>query len=221
MIKSVFFDFVEGALRFIPSRVGVKLRLFYYRKRLLSCGSNVVIDTGVYFQYPKKIALGNNVWIDKNVILLAGVPNLTRKVCIKENSFYMGEMGELQIDDFVHVAPNVVIQAHGGVHIGAKTGIAAGSKIYSLSHHYRNLSNNDDTNNYYFTPMVSGEEQALLLSPVVIGRGCAISLNNIVLPGTVIPDNIWFGVGMIISGGGYESDSVYFMNQSVSKKSIN
>lgn len=219
-MKSIIFSLIEGLIRYIPSQIGIKLRYLYYRNRLLNCGKGVIIDIGVYFQNPGKISLGNKVWIDKNVIFLAGSPNLSRKVFVKENISYAGEIGELRIDDFVHVAQNVVIQAHGGVHIGEKSGIASGSKIYSLSHHYRNLLDKQDKNKYYFTPMVRFDEQALICSPVVIGRGCAVSLNNVVLPGSSIPDNIWFGVGMIISGDNYESNKVYYTDNKVFEKSI-
>jgi acetyltransferase-like isoleucine patch superfamily enzyme len=189
--------------------------------RLADCGKNVLIDTGVYIQSPKDISFGSNIWIDKNVIILAGTPNLGRKIKIKKNNKFSYAMGHLVIDDFVHIAPNVIIQAHGGVSIGSKSGVASGSQIYSLSHHYRNLLDRNDYKRNYFTPMVNSDEQALLLSPVVIGSGCALSLNSIVLPGTVVPDNVWFSVGMVIGGSNYESNSVYFTEQKMASKKIN
>lgn len=62
---------IDDIIRHISGRLGIRLRRIYYRRVLKSAGKNLVIETGVYFQSPASIAVGNDVWIDKNSILIA------------------------------------------------------------------------------------------------------------------------------------------------------
>lgn len=209
MIKRIFHESIEGFLRHRNGLIGKKLRYFYYRKRLAACGKNLFIDSGVFIESPKDVFLGDNIWIDKNVILLAGRPNPKRNISYKNISKDDIEIGKIRIGDNVHIAPNVVIQGHGSVTIGANTGVASGSKIYSFSHHYQGLDKNK-SQPYFFTPMVKNEEQALILAPVKIGYGCAIGLNSILLPGTIVQDYSWIGSGVVLQNSTVSEKSVLF-----------
>jgi acetyltransferase-like isoleucine patch superfamily enzyme len=207
-MKNIVNSIIEGLIRNISGGLGRKIRYYYYKKKFKTCGKNVVIDIGVKISNPSLISVGNNVWIDDYVILLAGKVN-SKNIFHKANTAYLGEDGELIIGDSVHIAPFTLIQCHGGVSIGAKSGIAAGSKIYSMSHHYRNLTNRNDLSSYFFTPMVNEEEQYLILSPVSIGNGCAVGLNSVVLPGANLPDGSWLGVSTFFSGQNNKENSIY------------
>lgn len=202
-------EFYESCIRNISGPLGQRLRYNYYKKRLGKCGENVKFDIGIIIQGKKDIFIENNVWIDNNVILLAGKPSGNRKMQIKDNSRYIGKLGELHIKSGVHIAPFCVIQSHGGIYIGNHVGIASGSKVYSLSHHYRNTMDREDKTTFFFTPMVKDDCQFLIASPVVIEDNTAIGLNSTVLPGTVIPKGTWIGVNSFVGGKNLESDSIY------------
>lgn len=196
---------------YMPGPTGRRLRYLYYKKKFKKCGKNVIIDEGVIIQNPKCISVGDNVWLDKYCVLIAGAPdikNSSRIFKIKENKRYKFERGELIIEDNVHIAPFCTIQAHGGVFIGKNTGIASGSRIYSLSHHYRNPNDQNDHFEYKFTPMAPKEEQSLISSPVYIGNSCAIGLNCVILPGSIVNDGTWVGVSSYVNGE-IDGDSVY------------
>jgi acetyltransferase-like isoleucine patch superfamily enzyme len=219
MIKRLIFEFIEGRLRNKNGLIGKKLRYFYYKKRLGACGKNVFIDSGVFIESPKDIFIGNNVWVDKNVILLAGRPNQKRNIYYKNIEEEDLSLGQIIIGDNVHIAPNVVVQGHGRVEIGSNTGIASGSKIYSFSHHYRDLNSNKK-NNYFFSPMVGNEHQSLVLSPVKIGFGCAIGLNCVILPGCTINDYSWIGSGVVIQNSIVPDNTLLFNVQEQKQKNI-
>lgn len=206
---SVLFGFIEAFLRYIPTGLGRKLRYSYYKHRLGSCGKNVIIDMGVIFENVKSIYIRDNVWIDHNTILIAGKPPSASPIFYKENKAFTHEYGEIHINSGVHIAPFVVVQGHGGVSIGEYTTLAAGSKVYSLSHHYKNLNDRTDSNKYYFSSMAPCEKQYLIASPVVIEEGCALGLNSILLPGTHIAEGSWIGVGTYVKGTAVEPDSIY------------
>jgi acetyltransferase-like isoleucine patch superfamily enzyme len=112
-------------------------------------------------------------------------------VYIKKTSPLVEE-GELKIGKSCHISKNVVIQAQGGVFIGDFTGIASGAKIYSLSHHYKNLAN-DDGRIYKFTPLAPPGDQSLIQGTVVFEGNNALGLNSVVLPGVTIGKNSWVG----------------------------
>ncbi|MGQ9847799.1 MAG: hypothetical protein ACUVQP_09935 [Bacteroidales bacterium] len=219
-IKRAYNDIIISFITHISGPTGRKIRYWYWKKRFKKCGKNVFIDEGVIIQNPEWISVGDNVWIDRYCVLLAGKPdeNKSSKVFyIKENPDYKYERGELVISDNVHIAPFCTIQAHGGVFIGKNVGLASGSKVYSLSHHYRNPSDKLDLFEYRFTPMAPKSEQALISAAVVIKDNCAVGLNCVILPGTILEEGTWLGVSSYISGK-TEKSSIYSSDSAKLKK---
>ena len=126
---------ILSTIRNISGPIGSVLRRKYYKTKLKHLGKNVAIETNVHIENPEYITIGDDTWIDKNVILIAGKPTKGERVFIeKENRSYKNKMGELKIGKSCHIAPNVVVQAHGGVEIRDYITLASGSKIYSMSH---------------------------------------------------------------------------------------
>jgi len=203
IIGKVFSDFIKFFIIYLPGSTGRRLRYYYWRGKFKRCGKNVFIDEGVIIQNPECISIGDNVWIDRYCLLICGKPDekgSSRIFTIKENPDYKYDRGELVISDGVHIAPFCTIQAHGGVFIGRNVGIASGSRVYSLSHHYRNPNDKTDMFEYKFTPMAPKNEQSLISAPVVIKDNCAIGLNCVVLPGTTVEEGTWVGVSSYVSG---------------------
>ena len=161
----------------------------------------MTIDVGVQIVGAGHVSIGDNTWIDKYVILLAGpLREGRRKVHRRPNPHYQGQEGELVIGRNCHIAPYVLLQAHGGLWLGDDVGVAAGSKIYSLSHHHRNLEEPADTREYVFTPCGLEEDQALIASPVVVGSRAAVALDVCILPGSTVGRGSWVGAKSLVSG---------------------
>ena len=203
---------IESFIRNIGGALGRKLRFWYYSTQFKSCGSHIVIEEGVFFEHPKTMVLGNNIWIDKNAILLGGAFNS------KDRKFYQKglvdiEWGDLIIGDNVHVAAHSLIQAHGGVKIGSNVTIASGSKIYSLSHHYKNLNDDRDNKRYSFSSMALKENQFLIVGNVTIGNNAAIGLNSIILPGSKIPNGTWISVSSVVNGNDLINENSIFSSR--------
>lgn len=159
------------------------------------------IDVGVVFQNPNEIFLSGDIWIDRYSILIGGKFNPgKRKYFEKPNPDFKGIPGQLSLGRGVHVAPFVLLQAHGGLSIGRNVTIASGAKVYTLSHHYRNVSDPTDSKRYSFSSMAVPEDQFLIVSPVVIQDNSAVGLNSVVLPGTTLQEGTWVGVLNQIQG---------------------
>jgi maltose O-acetyltransferase len=194
-LKKIF----ESIIRNIGGALGRKLRFMYYKTQFKSCGSKVIIEEGVFFESPKDMSLGNNIWIDKNTILIAGAFRANGRQFYRKGIETIS-YGELRIGDNVHLAPNCVIQAHGGIQIGENVTIAAGSKLYTLSHHYKNLNDSLDHKRYVFSSMAAIEDQFLIIGNITVGKNAAIGLNSVVLPGSKIPNGTWIRVSSVIDG---------------------
>lgn len=208
-LKNIFFSIIESFIRNIGGGLGRRIRYAYYKRRLGACGKNVNIDIGVVIDNPSNVFIGDDVWIDNYVILLADKFNENSKIYRKENLSYLFNEGELHIQNGVHIGAFCLIQCAGGVFIGSNTGITSGSKIYSGSHHYRNLLDRSDKQDYMFTTMADSQKQMLICSPVFIGSACAIGLNSVVLPGTTIPDGTWLGAQALVQGQDIKPNAIY------------
>lgn len=196
LIKS-FYELILFPIFYVPGFFGEKLRYNYYRKKMKYLGENVKIDVGVSIINPEYISIGSNTWIDKHVILLAGKPMVgERKIYRKSNKNYTGEEGELIIANDIHISAFTIISGMGGTYIGG--GVAAGSRIFSFSHHYRNLLDLSDNYDYNFSSMSPQKEQALISGPVVLESNSAIGLNSVLLPGVTIGKNSWIGAGSVV-----------------------
>lgn len=168
---------IESCLRGIGGRAGRYLRFGYYKLRLRKCGRGVFIDTGVHLINPSRISLEDGVWVDKNVILIAGaLPLKAEKVKRIENLSFQGIEGEIHVGAYSHIGLMTVIQGHGGVRLGRYCTTSAGVKIYSLSNDPKKC------------PTGTMKDPAYIIHPVEIGENVWLGINVTVL-GHTIRDN--------------------------------
>ena len=190
---------VAAFVIYLPGPIGNRLRLLYYRRRLRSLGRGVVIDVGVQIVHPEYVSLGDYVWIDRFVVLIAGEAyEGKRKLARRRNASYEHQPGELVIGDRCHIAPFVVINAIGGVSIGANSAVSSGCQIYSLSHHPENVDDPSDSRMYSGTSMALESDQSLIASPVVLGVNTMIGTNTVVLPGSTVRRDTWIGAASLV-----------------------
>lgn len=192
----------EWFVTYLPGPQGEILRFHYWKSRMRHVGTGVTFGVGVRVSGAEFISIGDHTWIDDQVILLAGAPdsglsNITRKA----NDSFPGREGDLIIGANCHIAQQVTLQAHGGLFIGDESGVASGSRLYSLSHHYKQPGAlADATKVYKFTPRAAAEDQTLVCSPVVMEADTALGLNSVMLPGATIGTGSWVGVLSVVTG---------------------
>jgi galactoside O-acetyltransferase len=201
-LKVQIWYIIEWLISSLPGPLGTRLRYIYWKCRLASLGEKVRFGVGVRIYSPSWVHIGDYCWIDDYVIIIAGpLHEDGRLVYRKQNSHFRYKEGEVVIGERVHIAPFVLLQGHGGLQIGNCLTIASGSKIYSLSHHYRDLTGLGPPDMVWkFVGLVPPEQQALICSPVVIGDNAAVGLNSVVLPGSTIGQNAWLGVQSFLCG---------------------
>ena len=194
ILAKVHFPGVEASITYgYDNKFGYVVRAAYWKCRVHELGKDVIIDVGAKAVGWNNVSIGDNSWIDRNVILETGVVDKTKfMIHVKKKSSLVSE-GELKIGKGCHISKNAVIQSCGGVFIGDFTGIASGAKIYSLSHHYKNMNGANGVI-YKFTPLAPPHEQSLIEGPVVLEGNNALGLNSVILPGVTIGKNSWIGV---------------------------
>ena len=183
----------------LPGEIGRRLRYRYWKKRLRYLGRDVLIDVGVYFQRPEYISIGDNSWLDRHVIILAGPSKANRAKKEISNLSFQYEVGEVVIGSQVHIAPNVILSGIGGLSIGDACGIGANSKLYSLSHHYDALDGTKDKM-IYFSPMVPADHQYLIEGSISIANNVGLGANCFILPGTALAENSFVKLGSVVRG---------------------
>jgi acetyltransferase-like isoleucine patch superfamily enzyme len=192
----------------VPGSSGHELRNRFWRKRLKYLGKHTKIDTGVFFQNPRFISIGDYTWIDKDVIILAGLDDSKREKIMIRNSDYVGDPGVVYIGNRVHVAPGCILSGiSAGLRISDECNIAAHSKIYAFSHHYRSKRTPQDTG-YCFGPQVAENRQCMLEGPVYLGRNTGVGLNGVILPGVSIRDNCFVKINSVVHAGLYSRNSI-------------
>ena len=131
------------------------------------------------------IEVGNNVWIDDYCILIAGKTGdmKGREVKILKNRDFKGEEGFIYIGSSIHFAQNCLIHGFGGVLISDYVGLSTGVKIYSMSNHYQSFKNKSLIT--YSNPMVKKLPIVFIKSPIVIKENVFVSINSIILFGTI------------------------------------
>lgn len=170
-------------ITYTPGWFGNKLRYFYYKVRCKHLGKKVRIDVGAIIENPQWVFVGDNTWIDKHCILIAGqVKKEGMRGKVGKNPDYLFKEGELRIGANVHIAPFCIIQAHAGVFIEDNSGFSSGVKVYSFSNFP--VDPNNPSEEIYFTPM--RKKSAYFFAPIVIKDNVGIALNSIVLPGVTI-----------------------------------
>lgn len=200
MIKKIVLSLIEAVVTPIPGGLGRRLRYMYYKRRLKFLGAGAVIDVGVQILNPGYVSIGDHSWIDNYVVILAGPPGehggpLRRK----PNPAFRHQEGEVVIGRNVHVAMFVVLQGHGGLSVGDNSGIASGSLLYSMSHHYSNPADPSDRKIYDFTPMAPDDVQSLIVSPIVMESHTGLGLNSVMLPGATIREGSWVGTHSLVT----------------------
>ena len=197
--KRVLYSFVESLIRNVSGGAGQKIRYYYYKNKFKSCGENVNIGIGVVLQGVEFIDIESNVWIDDYCIIIAGTFENTkgREIKTLKNKSFNGREGYINIGSYVHFAPHCVIHGYGGVTIEDFVGFSSGVKLYSMSNHFNSFKDRGMIT--YNNPMVEGLPVALLKSPIVVKSNSFVSLNCIILMGTIGKDSFVYPMSIVLA----------------------
>lgn len=168
--SSIVYAVVTG-MRGLPHFLGMYLRALYYRRRLGLMESNVFIDQGVFFAYPKQIELREFSYIDKHVIMMSRTAKVGRRV---------------------HIAPRVFISGGGDFEIADYACVATNSNIITSTEVLKDGARCSG-------PMVSADQRSVYRGKVLIQKDAFIGANATLLPGVTVAQGSVVGAGVIVS----------------------
>lgn len=116
------------------------------------------------------------------------------EVHILNNVRYRG-INNLVVGNNVRIGDDVFIQASGGVTLEDDVMLGPGVKIWSINHRYDSLER----------PIWA---QGYICDPVVIGKGCWLGANAIVLPGVNLPEGCVVSAGSVVNKKQYPPFSI-------------
>ena len=201
--SNLFYIIFLSLIRNLSGSLGIKLRAYYYKKKLKFCGNNLIVSENVYIEGCEFIEIGDNVHIDKFVFISTSI-NLSGIIIDNKIENNIIPRGFVKIKSNIHICPNVLISGHGGILIDNNVVISAGTKIYSLSNLYKpkNLSNST----YSLMPYKNSYFE---IGNVIILNNTWIGLNCIILPGSKIEKDVFLYSNSIVRNETLIENSVY------------
>jgi acetyltransferase-like isoleucine patch superfamily enzyme len=207
-------EIFEAILRYWPGRSGVLFRRWYYRCRLKYVGKGVIIKTGVRFTGHRYITLEDGCIVDIGCIILAGSLGQSQYECrYKANDEFKLSDGEVRIGRKVHLSVGCYILGNGGVDIGDFGGLAAGTRVLSVTNHYASFTD-PSRHNVYFTINVPPENACFMYGPIVLKENVGIATHCVLLPGLTIHRDSFLSMYSIAKGV-IESNSIAAGNPAV------
>jgi acetyltransferase-like isoleucine patch superfamily enzyme len=190
-------DLWQMFVTYYPGPVGHRLRYMFWKRRLAHLGKGVIIDVGVYFQNPSFITISDGCWIDRGVMILAGQDRSERERRLLSNNCFPLDRGMVYIGRNVHIAQDVAISGIGGVYVSNDCTVAAGSKIYSFSHHYKS-DREPWRRDIAFGSRVDHARQFLIEGPVFLGENVGVAMNSVILPNVSIERHSFVAVSSVV-----------------------
>ena len=197
-VASALVEALGVAALWIPGGIGSRLRRTYYRLRGARFGARTRIEVGVIIDNPRYVRIGADSWLDRYAIIIAGPPGRERETRLKSGSG-LALPGEVRIGDRCHIGVSTILSGIGGLSIGDDVTVAAGSKVYSLTHHYRSWSRPADRS-VAFGSMGPREHQSMLQGEVTIGSNVGIGVECLILPGVRIERASFVRPRSVVSG---------------------
>lgn len=196
---------VEWLIGGLPGPPGFALRWLYYKLILRDLGWGTLIDVGVRIENPRTVSIGRRVWIDRNVLILGAVADPLKGRPGRWVRRDPEVEGRVVIGDETHIAPGCLLSGLAGLRVGRELTLAAGTLVYSLSHHYRSL---DSAEAALFSPRVAADLQFMIAGPVEIGDRAGVGARSIVLPGSRLASGSFLQLGSVLRGD-TEPDRLY------------
>ena len=171
----------EGFIRNISGFSGLFLRNLYYKKRLKYLGKQSKIGIGVVFVVPEKISIGNNVFVDDYVTIIAGDEILfgNKEEKYYRNNKFTGQRGDIIIKNNIHIAPYCLINGFGaGVQIDDDCTLAASVKIYSCTNHHTSFYTDKEVS---MSPRSKSRIVSYIKKEVVMEENSFVSVNSVIL----------------------------------------
>jgi len=174
----------------LPTPLGSVLRRAVYRSLLGKIGSNCFIEEGVRLRIPKKVFLGDRVFIGKNCDLdveyLDSEIRINNDVHISRDTIILAGVGKTIINERVSIGAGSFIYGSSGIEIGKDSLLADHVRLMAGSHKYKDASK-----------LI--RLQGACAKKTIIGQDVWLGSSAIVLGGVTVGDGAVVGAGAVVT----------------------
>ena len=188
-LQLVIFHVMEDIIRNISGPLGLRIRGFYYKIRLKKCGKGLKISENVHIVGPEYMEFGDNVNIDKHVILIASAEREASNHIKYITNSYTQTIQGLTIGNNAHIAIRCMIQSIGGIRIGNDFTMSESSKIYSWSNDVSRSRLGTIRDRFYIKSPIVIKDNVWVGINASIFKGL-IGKNVFIQPNSVVTSNI-------------------------------
>jgi len=197
--KTGFFSFLKYEVVVmlfsgLPGALGFFLRKLFYPMLFSKVGKGVVFGRGITLRHPKKIVIGDNTFIDDNVVLDAkGEQNrgiaIGSHAYIGRNTILSCKEGSIILDDYCNISANCHLLSETEIRLGKYCFLAGQCYLVAGGNH----SFEDTTVPIMFQPSYSKGgitvgEDVWLGAGVIVLDGADIGRGTVVGAGSVVTD---------------------------------
>lgn len=193
-----FYPFIYQELIFalfasLPTALGSVLRASAYGSLLGKIGSSCFIEEGVRLRIPKKIFLGNRVFVGKNCDLDVEYPDseirIADDVHISRDTIILAGIGKTIINERVSIGAGSFIYGSSGVEIGKDSLLADNVRVMAGGHRYKDASKLLRLQEPWAKKTTIGQDVWLGSSVIVLG-GVTVADGAVVGAGAVVTKDI-------------------------------
>jgi acetyltransferase-like isoleucine patch superfamily enzyme len=193
LVSLLKFELITFFLGSLPGALGLYLRSKLYPFIFGEAGSNVVFGRGITLRHPHKIRIGQNVIIDDYCVLDAkGWSNtgisIGDGVFIGRNSILYCKDGDIEIQSQANISFNCIVVSSHRVAVGSGSMVAAHCYIMSGGSY-----------DYKHSEIGFVAQDGYAKGPTVIGEGCWLGANVVVLDGVSIGNHSVIGAGAVVT----------------------
>jgi acetyltransferase-like isoleucine patch superfamily enzyme len=192
--KLIRFELVNLFFSWIPGALGLWARKIFYPPLFRRVGRGAVFGRNITFRHPHKISLGENCFIDDNVVLDAkGEANkgleLGDNVYIGRNTILSCKEGDIIVGDHGNISANCSLLSETEIRLGKHCFLAGNCYLVAGGNH-----SFDDVN----TPIMF--QPSLSKGGIRIADDVWLAAGVIVLDGVTIERGCVVGAGAVVTG---------------------
>lgn len=193
----------------IPGSIGIIFRRIFYRFIFNKCGTKLTIGKGVAFENPHMISLGNVVRIDDYVKITTGNIGEGKNKKLIGKSVKSFNNIKIEIKNYVHICEYCLISSFSSIKIDNHCTISSFTKMYSVSHHWRNPDKKNDI--VYTNSLDKSKNSVLYIGEIIIDENVFIGSNSILFKDVLIKKNVFISPNSVIKG--FIKENMIFSNQ--------
>jgi acetyltransferase-like isoleucine patch superfamily enzyme len=171
-------------------RIKTKINTLFLRSIFLHIGKNVTIDSSVWYDYPEKIHLEDDVDIRRGCIVIGNSQHdvgiyMDKGVHLHQYAYLNAYGGFIRLGKGVRIGQFAVLAGQGGITFGDYSGVAGLSYVIASNHLFK-----DST-----VPFIL---QDVSKKGINVGKNVWGAAGITVLDGVTIGDNVVIGAGSVV-----------------------